>query len=949
MSLFDLIVKSPNKKVLRDLQDQAENVSAFEDSIKKLSDEELRAKTAQFREMIERERKKGLSDANIATQLLSEAFAVMREAMRRVWNERHFDVQVMGGIVLHQGKIAEMKTGEGKTIVAALPLYLNALFGRGAHLVTVNDYLSRRDGEGMGDVYHFLGLSTGIIQSNFQTFKFAKNVDYGHYSEAEGKNLEPCSRTEAYACDITYGTNNEFGFDYLRDNMIFRLPDASQRELYYAIVDEVDSILIDEARTPLIISAQAEESTSLYQQFAALVPRLNPGEDYSVDEKDRVVTLTDSGIQKMEKMLGVKNIYEGDGIALVHHLEEALKAHALFKRDKDYVVKDGEIVIVDEFTGRLMVGRRYSEGLHQAIEAKEGVEVKQESQTLATISFQNFFRMYKKLAGMTGTAATEAEEFFKIYKLDVVEIPTNRPVTRKDSTDRIYKTSEAKWNAIVADIKICQEQGQPVLVGTVSVEKNEMLSKLLKRAGVKHEVLNAKHHDREAKIVAKAGEFGAVTVATNMAGRGTDIKIGKEIKEIGGLHVIGTERHEARRIDNQLRGRAGRQGDPGSSQFYVSLEDDLMRIFGGDRIKSLMNSLGLPDEMPIENRMISKSIESAQRKVEGHNFDIRKHLVEYDDVMNKHREVIYRKRREILEAEGGKRKIEIDNDEAFDAEDEQTTLREEILSIISDEVRLVLESVEDEEAAKKELSAIFGTSDLPLNEEKLIEISERMYDERERKFSPESMREIEKAVYLRTIDMLWVQHLTTMDELRTGIGLRGYGQRDPLVEYKQESYRLFQQLLKSIELSVARTIFKVEVRIEAAPMTAKPLQYEKPDLDEIGGVEDEVLEIEEKTEEARGRPHYAEASRGEKGDPSRRGRVEAEGGSESQHEAPNNTRSNDSGGVTTTVRYGGKTVYERMKESSGGQVATVRGKEKVGRNDPCPCGSGKKFKKCHGK
>ncbi|OQA28723.1 MAG: preprotein translocase subunit SecA [Chloroflexi bacterium ADurb.Bin344] len=827
---------------------------------------------------------------------------------------------------MHEGKIAEMKTGEGKTIVATLPLYLNALTGRGVHLVTVNDYLSKHQGEGMGEVYNFLGMSVGVIQSNQETYKFQKTKSFKHYSECDGSNLTPCSRKEAYACDITYGTNNEFGFDYLRDNMAPTVEACVQRELFFAIVDEVDSILIDEARTPLIISSAAEESGGLYAQFAALVPKLSEATDYTLNEKDRAVYLTDEGIKKMEKMLGVENIYEASGGTMVHHLEQALKAHALFKKDRDYVVREGEIIIVDEFTGRLMIGRRYSEGLHQAIEAKEGVEVKRESQTLATVSFQNLFRMYKKLSGMTGTAATEAEEFFKIYSLDVVEIPTNKPVVRADHEDKIYKTESGKYAAVVEDVKVCNEKGQPVLIGTVSVEKNEHVSKLLKKAGIKHEILNAKNHEREAKIIAKAGLKGAITVATNMAGRGTDIRLGEGVREVGGLHVIGTERHEARRIDNQLRGRAGRQGDPGSSQFYVSLDDDLMRIFGGERIKLMMDRLGLPDDQPIENRMISKSIESAQRKVEGYNFDTRKHLVDYDDVMNKHREVIYRKRRRILELSGSS----------------DLTIKEEILGIVYDQLTAIVNrNIEDKEKTISEVKTIFGDikiSDLSIDG--LNKLAEEIYDEREARYTPEVMRNIERAVYLRTIDTLWVEHLTTMDELREGIGLRGYGQRDPLVEYKAEAYRLFEGLIAAIESSVARVIYKVEVQVQpTAPIVRRPLEYHAPDPDTVGNTSTEELEN-LKTDgqgysgaEGRGKELAVNSNR-------------LSDGLKTDNRQP--TTDNRSG-VTTTIR-GPKerSVHERMMESAGKQH-TIKSTKKVGRNDPCPCGSGKKYKKCCGR
>jgi len=948
MSFLDKIFGYADKKVVSQLGSKVDEINSFEPVLQKLTDKELKNKTEEFRKKLLEAKGDYNKEDKIKEEILPEAFAVMREAMKRVWGERHFDVQLMGGIVLHQGKIAEMKTGEGKTIVAALSLYLNALSSRGVHLVTVNDYLARLNGEGMGEAYNFLGLSTGIIQNNQESHRFVKKKDYKHYSECDGSNLESCSRTEAYACDITYGTNNEFGFDYLRDNMAPALQHCVQRSLHYAIVDEVDSILIDEARTPLIISAPAEESASLYQQFAGLIPKLKSEDDYIIDEKDRVATLTDAGIKKMEQLLGVQNIYEAGGISMVHHLEQALKAHTLFKKDKDYIVKDGEIVIVDEFTGRLMVGRRYSEGLHQAIEAKEGVEVKQESQTMATISFQNLFRLYKKLAGMTGTAATEAEEFYKIYKLDVVEIPTNKSVTRQDLPDRIYKNEVGKLKAIVDEVRGLQEKGQPVLVGTVSVQKNELISKMFKRAGIKHEVLNAKNHEREAKIVMKAGQKGAVTVATNMAGRGTDIKLGEGVVELGGLFVLGTERHESRRIDNQLRGRAGRQGDQGASQFYVSMDDDLMRIFGGDRMKNLMNTLGLPEDMPIENKMISRSIESSQRRVEGHNFDIRKHLVEYDDVMNKHREVIYRKRRKILEGnlvederQSPSPSVISTPRDSSRAEkspvkdpstlvgmtsniEEPLTIKDEILGIIDDEIDAIVNlnppaGGEDKEKAKIELGTLLGESNVPasLDIEETKKAARKLYKEREERFGPEVMRNVERAVYLRTIDMLWVEHLTTMDELRTGIGLRGYGQRDPLVEYKQEAYRLFQSLLGNIESSVARMIFKVEVQMPAVTtVRRKPLEYKAPDPDAIGAIE------QEKSETRKSRP-------------------------EADQPIAENDQNNTN--VTTTIRQKGKSVYEKMGEYQTGPKSQVKNGDKVGRNDLCPCGSGKKYKKCCGK
>ncbi|OQB06545.1 MAG: preprotein translocase subunit SecA [bacterium ADurb.Bin212] len=946
MGILDKLVGNSYQKVISKLSRIVGEINDLEQEVSQLKTEDFPKKTAELKKRLAEANGDYIREQEIMEEVTPYAFALVREASKRIWGERHFDVQVIGGLVLNQGKISEMKTGEGKTLVATLPLYLNALSGRGAHLVTVNDYLSRHQGEGMGEIYHFLGLTTGIVQSNQTTYKFQKTKEYKHYSECDGSNLVPCSRREAYACDITYGTNNEFGFDYLRDNMAPNLDACVQRELHYAIVDEVDSILIDEARTPLIISAPAEESASLYQRFSSLVPNLKIDTDYVVDEKDRAVTLTDSGIAAMEKMLGISNIYENDSISLVHHLEQALKAHALFKRDKDYVVKDGEIIIVDEFTGRLMVGRRYSDGLHQAIEAKEGVEVKRESQTLATISFQNLFRMYKKLAGMTGTAATEAEEFYKIYKLDVVEIPTNKPMVRKDYNDLIYKDQNAKWKAIIESVKEKHEKGQPILVGTVSVEKNEMASKLLKKAGIKHEILNAKNHDREAKIIAKAGLKGSVTVATNMAGRGTDIKLGEGVRELGGLHVVSTERHEARRIDNQLRGRAGRQGDPGSSQFFVALDDDLMRIFGGERIKSLMDRLGLPDDIPIDNKMISKSIESAQKKVEGHNFDIRKHLVEYDDVMNKHREIIYKKRRKILENKNQQlttqnNETEIASYDNWQEEEKKPdNLREEIQSILEDELSRISNSfVGDNETIEREAKVILGNVKIEkYDPDYLISLANNIYNQKIERYGDEVMNNIERMVYLRTIDVYWVEHLTTMEELRGSIGLRGYGQRDPLVEYKHEAFKLFNQLLAVIESAVAKTILKIEVQVQATAPIRRPLEYHKPDEDHIGDTDAKELKNIETEEQEENQSAKTKDQNDNAKDQNREAR------------ASRQPQTADSSGVTTTIRTpGGKTVFERMSASAGKQGTVQSSSAKVGRNDPCPCGSDKKYKKCCGK
>jgi len=730
-----------------------EKINSLEKTFEGFSDEQLKEKSAELKKQIE-----GGDTSNVLDEVLPEAFALVREAAKRTLNQRHFDVQMIGGMVLHEGKIAEMKTGEGKTLSATLPVYLNALTGKGVHVVTVNDYLAKRDAVWMGQIYDLLGLSTGCIMHDTAflydpTARKDKERDtIGSFKVVEDY-LRPVSRKEAYAADITYGTNNEFGFDYLKDNMVYDLAQQVQRGHHFAIVDEVDSILIDEARTPLIISAPDTESSKWYQEFAKITPKLEMKTDYEIDEKMKAATMTEEGINKVEKILGAGNIYEEKGIKYVHHLEQALRAEVLFKRDKDYVVKDGQVIIVDEFTGRLMPGRRWSGGLHQAVEAKEGVFVQPESLTLASITFQNYFRMYEKIAGMTGTASTSAEEFDKVYKLEVVIVPTNKPMQRKELPDRVYKTHDGKLNALVREIKERHATGQPVLVGTTSIEKNEYLGKLLEREGVPHQILNAKHHEQEGEIIAQAGKFGAVTIATNMAGRGVDIVLGgnppdpeqsRRVCEKGGLHIIGTERHEARRIDNQLRGRAGRQGDPGSSQFFLSLGDDIMRIFGGDRIKSLMGLLKIPEDQPIENKMISGAIESAQSKIEGMNFDVRKHILEYDDVMNKHRDVIYRKRREFLEEKDWKSRIQ-------------------------------------------------GC------EEKVKELGE-------------NFDQVAKVVALRTLDMFWMNHLEEMESLRDSVRLRAYGQQDPLVEYKSEGHRMFQRLLDAIETNIASTILKASLK-----------------------------------------------------------------------------------------------------------------------------------------
>ncbi len=886
MSFFTKFFGDSETKIAKKYAPIVERVNEFDRSFDKLTDDQLRAKTKEWQAKF-----KGLK--NLAEEkkqleaILPEAFAAVKNACKRLkgteyeiagikekWQMVPFDVQLIGGMVLHHGRIAEMKTGEGKTLVATLPIYLNALAGHGVHVVTVNEYLAARDAAWMGLVYKFLGLTVGSTLHE-QT---------------------PAEKKAAYNCDITYGTNNEFGFDYLRDNMVYELGQKTQRELYYAIVDEVDSILIDEARTPLIISAPDEESGKMYSQFASMIPRLKENVHYNVDEKEKAAFLTDAGMDELEKMLGTSNIYNEKGVAYVHHLEQALKAHSLFKRDRDYVVKEGEVIIVDQFTGRLMPGRRYSEGLHQAIEAKEGVSVQKESKTLATITFQNYFRLYKKLAGMTGTAKTQEEEFQKVYNLDVDIIPTNRPMVRRDMADKIYKNETGKFKAVVEELKSLHAKGQPVLVGTIAIQKSEVLSGMLRRAGVPHEVLNAKQHEREAKIIAKAGQKGAITIATNMAGRGTDIKLGPGVVDLGGLHVLGTERHEARRIDNQLRGRSGRQGDPGSSQFYVSMDDDLMRMFGSDRLKAIMETLKVPEDQPIESSIISKQIEGAQKKVEGHNFDIRRYVLEYDNVMNKHREIMYKKRREILEAwENAKRKTQ---NVKLTAEElpypEVKTLRErvgemvakEIATVVADKTRTEVEGDWDVEEIMEVCNTIFpipsdfrpkleaiadkaGTEaqdDAARSEMKeyILGLAKAAYDRKEKEIGFPTMRQIERAILLRSIDMLWIEHLDAMQSLREGIGLRGYGQRDPLVEYKREGYRYFEELQANVQKQVVYTIYKVKVEVK------KPLPMESAQKMTSGG----------------------DAS---------------------------------------------KTSQSKPKK-----------KEQIGRNDPCPCGSGKKYKKCHG-
>ena len=786
------IFGDPQKKILKRLRKQVDVINGLNDKYEKMSDKELRAQTDEL--------KKRLSKKNVTLDtILPDAFAVAREAAKRVIGERPYDVQLIGGMVLHEGNVAEMKTGEGKTLVATLPTYLNALEGKGVHVVTVNDYLAQRDAGWMGQVYDFLGLTTGVI-INEASFVYDKDYDNEHHDDPRMRKLRPVSRKEAYAADITYGTNNEFGFDYLRDNMVNDVDLLRQRELNFAIVDEVDSILIDEARTPLIISAPAAENPDNYYTFAKIAAKLVP-EDYVLDEKRRSVALTDEGVEKVQKLLGIKNLYTPDHVRSVYHMDQALRAQTLFKRDKDYVVtNDGEVIIVDEHTGRLMQGRRYNEGLHQAIEAKEGVPVLEESMTLATISFQNYFRLYNKLSGMTGTAFTEAEEFQQIYSLDVIQIPPNKPVIREDKEDLIFKTEKAKLKAVAEAIKDYHKQGRPVLVGSGSIEKNEQIAKYLEKEGIEFEILNAKNNEREAAIVAKAGEKGAITLATNIAGRGTDIKLGKGVKELGGLVVIGSERHESRRIDNQLRGRGGRQGDPGETQFYVSTEDDLMRIFQGERIASLMDRLGVDDDTPIRTRAVSKTLEAAQKRVEGYNFDTRKNVVQYDNVINRHRRVVYVMRRRILEGDNIKPEIE----RLLRAKvHELTTLPSKNNPKFVDDFSVIFP------VDKEKIEKVGKEKKDRLRYEKALELAEEAYAEKEREIGADDLRGVEREVYMAVLDTLWMQHLENMQHLREGIHWRSVGQRDPLVEYRSESQKLFESLQANLRDEVLATIFNI--------------------------------------------------------------------------------------------------------------------------------------------
>lgn len=782
------IFGDPQAKTVKRLKKQVLAINELETVYEKMSLEKLAKQTEEF--------KKQLKEKKTIDDIMPHAFAVVREASKRTLGMRHFDVQLIGGMALHEGNVAEMKTGEGKTLVATAPIYLNALTGKGAHVVTVNDYLAQRDAGWMAQVYHALGLSTGVIVAD-QSFIFDPEFINKNHVDERMQHLKPCTRKEAYAADITYGTNNEFGFDYLRDNMVNTVENLRQRELNFAIVDEVDSILIDEARTPLIISAPSVDSGSGYAMFAEVARKLTP-EDYELDEKRRSVALNDHGVEKVQKLLKINNLYDPEHIRLIYHMDQALKAQTLFRREKEYVItKEGEIVIVDEFTGRLMHGRRYNEGLHQAIEAKEGVEVQQESMTLATISFQNYFRLYDKLSGMTGTAATEAEEFNQIYGIDVIEIPANKPIAREDRTDRIYKTEVGKFKALIQEVKELNKKGQPVLIGTVSIEKNELLSRLLTEAKVKHQVLNAKNNEGEAAIVAKAGQKGAVTLATNIAGRGTDIVLGEGVRELGGLVVLGSERHESRRIDNQLRGRCGRQGDPGMTQFYVSCEDDLMRIFGGDRIASLMERLGVEEDQAIENRAVSKTLENAQKKVEGYNFDTRKNVVQYDDVMNRHRKAVYTIRRRALMAEDISKQIKL-----MVEQEAETWAR--ITPLDTKEFYRELHATLP--FNEKQLKDLKTTEDEKERIKRFKEYAYEIYVDREEALGSDLMRQVEREALMQVLDQLWMEHLENMEHLRSGIGWRSIGQKDPLVEYRREGQVLFEQMQATLRSEVVRAL-----------------------------------------------------------------------------------------------------------------------------------------------
>ncbi|MEX0761766.1 MAG: preprotein translocase subunit SecA [Dehalococcoidia bacterium] len=912
LNLFSRIIGDSNEKAVNKLRSTIDEVNELEPEFLRLTDEELRAVTDELRQRVQ-------EGGENVDDLLPEAFAAVREAARRTLGMRHFDVQIIGGIVLHQGKIAEMKTGEGKTLVATLPTYLNALTGKGVHVVTVNDYLAKRDASWMGAVYHALGMTVGCLQNSGSSI-YDPDLEQpdeagadgsASFAAVAGENMRVCARQEAYAADIVYGTNNEFGFDYLRDNMVDEISRKVQRGLYYAVVDEVDNILIDEARTPLIISGPARESGQEYRRYAQIARQLVRDEDFEIDEKQKSISLTPEGIEKLERTLRVDNMYDPEHQALSHFVENAIRGEHIYQRDREYVVRNGEVIIVDEFTGRLMEGRRYSDGLHQALEAKEGVEIRRETVTYATITLQNYFRMYDKLSGMTGTAVTEAEEFFKIYKLEVVEIPTNQDMVREDRGDLIFMTENAKWEAVAAHIADLHEQGRPVLVGTTSIEKSEHLAGLLRQRRIPHHVLNAKQHEQEATIVAQAGRPGAVTVATNMAGRGTDIILGgnpdilqiprdewqrehDRVVEAGGLFVLGTERHESRRIDNQLRGRAGRQGDPGATQFFVSTEDDLIKRFGGDRIRGAMNLFRWEEGVPIENKMVSRSVESAQSKVEGYHFEIRKHLVDYDDVVNTQRDIIYKLRNQGLSGEELRPAI-------------MGYATRELQSIVAEHVQGDIENW-NIEGLQRDLNQIFPIQEILTDpdeiadmnaeevEETVLEYAEELYDRREGEFGEEMMRTLERAIMLRTIDSQWVEHLTAIDNMRQGIGLQAAGQRDPLIQYKRQAFDMFSGLVARIETDVARTIFRVAMANQPPPgqQQARAVKPDVPDAVAAGNGQAPV-------NPAAARAAAALASKG--------------------------------------------TVMGSVNRGHGAQVA---GNKKVGRNEPCPCGSGKKYKRCHG-
>ncbi|MFN2568190.1 MAG: preprotein translocase subunit SecA [Candidatus Dormibacteria bacterium] len=956
------LLGDPMKHELRRHYRLVERINQLEPTMEALSDEELKAKTTEFHERLGVEAddtSQGQAaaadldsgdeeDIDIARmeaaearaqrrrdldELLPEAFAVVREVSRRALGMRHFDVQLIGGVVLHEGKIAEMRTGEGKTLVATLALYLRALEGRGAHLVTVNDYLARRDAGWNGPLYRALGMSVGVIAQEMSLLYDPDYLDESH-PDPRLQHLRPCTRREAYAADITYATNNELGFDYLRDNIAPTIDSCVQRRLNYAIVDEVDSILIDEARTPLIISGTGDEPTEKYYTYARLIPRLDSEADYTIDEKTKSAALTDEGIAKIEKWTGFTNIYDIEQVAEAHQINQALKAHALYLRDKDYIVRDGEVVIVDEFTGRTMPGRRWSDGLHQAIEAKEGVRVQQENVTVATITFQNFFRLYGTLAGMTGTALTEAEEFHKIYKLDVVVIPTNQPMIRKDEPDLIYKTEEAKFKATVEEIAERHEKGQPILVGTTSIEKSERLSRLLDKRGVRHEVLNAKLHEREAVVVSGAGRQGAVTIATNMAGRGTDIVLGEGVVDRGGLYIVGTERHESRRIDNQLRGRSGRQGDPGETRFFLSFEDDLMRVFGGERMQGIMEKLGIQDDQPIESKMVTRQIEGAQSRVEGHNFDARRHVVEYDDVMNKQREVIYGERRKILEG--------VESRSNFMGMLERAVQDEVPLFCVSrNREGWDLEGLWERmrqlaplpEAEAVDLATLGDT--LEEVTRTLIDEMAAGYEEKEKEYGDELMRYAERVVMLDVVDQKWCAYLTQMDHLREGIGLQAYGQKDPLIEYKNEAFATFEELTADIRTEIVRRLLHVSIapaaqEAAAADATGNGSAAGSPGAGGTAAAPSGAGEAAASAVAAAASPAPGASTAGA-----------------GAARGPRTAAAAASPGGTSRADAGAGATNPAAPGPRGADAEAANG-AKVGRNTPCPCGSGRKYKRCHG-